>query len=190
MSVVPEVLVLKQPGHGVSIRVTACDKMKIGNYPEVEFAGVDADGRFVAVRVPQKAADRQLDRLQMTYAQTLGQSLFIGRSANGQDPSKPFWDVTEAEAPITAPQKVPNVAPAAPAARAAQATPASAPVAPIADEQSSELQNGALKKSDLYGKITDHVLDKIVPKYAAKGIPLTQEGTAAIVATLYISATR
>lgn len=171
------VLTLKNVGDGVTMRVTSCDKMKIGTYPEVEFIGVVEKGETVSVRVPQKSADRQLERLGFNYGLACGQTLTISRSDSG-DPKKPFWDIEMSDAPIDAPQRV---RPAAPAASAAPATGPSEP-APTPTSGHGE------KKSALYEKITDHVLKKIVPKYQAVGIPITQEGTAAIVATLFINA--
>lgn len=179
MSTSENIIQLKQAGDGITLRVRKCEKMKIGTYPEVEFTGVDATGRECVVRVPEKASDRQLERAGLTRDTAIGHTLNFTRDANGQDPKKPFWGVTVADAPIDAPQRVATAPAAKPSAQ--QPTPSGAPEAPNAEVHTE-------KRSVLYEKITDHVLKKIVPKYVSAGIPITQEGTAAIIATLFINA--
>lgn len=177
------VLTLKNVGDGVTMRIIKCGPMTIGTYHEISFTGIDTAGVTAEVRVPRKSADRQMERLGLDYDSAIGQTLTIKRSHNAQVPNRPFWDVYVADEPIDAPERVRATAPATAAAKASE--PASIRHA----DQSAPTTNGhGEKKSALYEKITDHVLKKIVPKYQAVGIPITQEGTAAIVATLFINA--
>jgi len=175
-------LKLKKVGDAATLRIMSCELMKIGTYPEIQFAGVDATGVVWSVKVPQRSADRQLERLNLTYKTAVGQTLTISRSPNAQVPSKPFWDVVVADMPVTA-QPFVSPSPAAPTSvdeppltRREQAAP------PNIKREPGE------KTSTLYARITDHVLTDIVPKYKAQGIPVTMEGTAAIVATVFIQA--
>lgn len=164
---------LKNAGESVTFTCASAKLLTFGQYPEVEFAGRDG-AREVVVRVPQKSADRQLGRIPLTYAECAGKSLTIGRTANTSDPAKPYWDITSN-----------GTAGSPPAASASSPAPTTKPT-PAAAPPAAE----ALEGSALYAKITAWVLREIVPQYANKGIPLSQEGTAAIVATLYIEANR
>jgi len=179
MSTSENVLQLKQPGDGVTMRVTKCAPMKIGNFPEIEFVGVVENGETVAVRVPSKSADRQLERLDRTYQLIVGETITIARSPNAAAPAKPFWDIDLAEA-IDAPQRVPNrVADAAPT----RATPAnSAPAQGTAKEK----KRGAA----LYLELTAFVLDKVVPIYKGHGVTMTPEAIAVSVDSLYQQASQ
>lgn len=159
--------------------LTGADGTPLGKWPEVEFRGRDG-GREVIVRVPQKSADRQLGRIPLTYAECAGKVLTVSRDPNASEPSKPYWGVSLVGTDVPASGgAVGGGTAASPASSQAKPTPAVTAPAPDAD-------TGAA----LYAKITAYVLRDIVPLYAAKGIPLTMDGTAAIVATLYISATR
>lgn len=91
---VPAILSLKQAGDAVTMHVETCALLAFGKYPEVEFTGKDG-GRLIAVRVPQKSADRQLTRIALTYATAVGKTLTISRDPNQVDPSKPFWGISQ-----------------------------------------------------------------------------------------------
>ncbi len=91
----PEITVvpLKQAGESVTMRVLTCALLPFGKYPEVEFTGTDGK-QVIAVRVPQKSADRQLTRVALTYETAVGKDLTISRDPNQVDPSKPFWGIS------------------------------------------------------------------------------------------------
>lgn len=174
----PELVKLTKPDDAIAMRVTACGPMKIGDYPEVEYVGVIADGKTCAVRVPAKSSERQLDRLELTHASVIGQTILFKRDPS-ENPKKPYWGLYVADEPIDAPQKV-----------SAASAPKVEATAAATSAQSEPLSNGAKSGAALYAKITDFALEKIVPKYQEKGIQITMEGVAAITATLYIAATR
>jgi hypothetical protein len=181
------VLELKKPGDGATLRVIACEKMKVGAFPEVEFIGVDESGKTCAVRISEKAADRQLERGDLTRESVVGETMTFARSPNAQTPSRPFWDVVRADAPIDAPRRVAHVAQSPrPAASAA-----SAPSLAHREQEAVNANGGAKEKSSvLYERITKFAIDRITPLYKDAGIPVTMEGTHAIVATLFIEAKR
>lgn len=179
------VLQLKQVGDGATLRVTACGQMKIGTYPEVEFTGVVESGETVAVRLPLKSADRQLDRLGLDYETAIGETLTFARSDSG-DPKKPFWDVVRADEPIDAPVRVPAKQAAA---KTAPAKAAASEPAPTRREQ-QEAAHPKKKGAALYLELTEFTLTRVADLYKKHGINVTMEGVAACVATQFIQANR
>ncbi len=161
-----ELIPLKKAGDTITLAIVKCSKVPVGKFPEYEFVGTAADKRLFAVVVPQTAVSRQLARMEQTVESVVGLTLTFSRDPNPADAAKPYWGITLASGATPSPAPVP--------AQAAVAN--AAPAKPQ--------ENGAA----LYSKITDHVLTKVIPKYAAVGIEVTMEGTAAIVATLYINA--
>lgn len=168
-STVPQNLIkLKNAGESVTLQITACAPLAIGTYPEIEFTGTDGRGAF-SIRVPKKSADRQLERAGLTYASAVGKTLKFSRDANQIDASKPFWGIV--------------VMGGKPVLRD-EATQAAPDPEPPEDAAPSD------KGAALYRKITEYVLERILPLYEEHGIAVTHEGTAAIVATMYIQANR
>lgn len=99
--------------------------------------------------------------------------------------TKKRFQITQSQA---AGQKHPTTVLTIPGVAAADAPApvvATSPVAPA---------NGAPPASEtkaaLYKRITLYALEQIVPLYAAREIPITMEGTAAIVATMWIQANK
>lgn len=156
---------LKNAGDSITIKVASCGKVPVGKYPEVSFIGTDGRAT-VDVRMPLQSVERQFARLNLDYVKCIGETLTISRDPNASDPAKPYWGITVADAS-------PNGSPPKAAAPQTAAEP-------------EPKKSGAA----LYREITEYTLEKVVPLYVAKGIPLTMEGTAAIVATMYIAATR
>lgn len=184
----PTLVKLTKAGETLTMAVKSCELMKIGSYPEVEFIGFDGKKDLVAVRVPQKSADRQLARCDITHLQqAIGKLMTIGRDPNAQDPKKPYWSVTlegEAPAEYTELLKAPLPAAAAqsaPTPAAAQQPAATPPTNGVAERE---------KYSTAYKRVTEYVLSDIVPLYEAKKIPLTADTCHAMAATLFIAVTR
>lgn len=169
-----ELVQLTQAGDAVTFRVTSCAPMAIGQYPEIEYIGVTAEGTMVAVRVPESSSKRQLERIEHTQQSIVGQTVTIKRDPNAKQPSKPYWGIWLESTPIDRPVPVANAAPGSSNGNG------HAPA--VVDEKE--------KASHLYARITDYVIATIVPKYKAAGIPVTHEGTAAIVATIFINHNR
>lgn len=168
----PEVVKLTAPGSAITVAVSASGPVPVGQYPEIAFTGTASDRRHVTVQVPKSSADRQLGRLDLTYATAVGKVLTFSRDPNTTDPRKPYWGITLADAPEFG-RPIPGL------------DDAPTPEAP----HPADAENGdEERRAALYPKITDYVLDKIVPRYEAKGIAVTMEGVGAIVATLYIQA--
>jgi hypothetical protein len=96
----PEILKLTLAGQSVTVHVTACGLVPVGQFPEVEFVGLDtASGKVVAIRVPQKSADRQLSRFSYTYEDAVGATLTFSRDPNPSAPTKPYWGINLSNAP-------------------------------------------------------------------------------------------
>lgn len=166
-----EPIKLTAPGSSVTFLCSACFQVPVGRYPEIEFQGTDGTTPLV-IRVPKVSADRQLGRAGLTYEKCIGARLTISRDANKTDASKPFWGITLHGFEGTSTAGSPS---AAPPALPAKPTPAAAP---------------ALAGHALYEKITDYVLERIMPKYTTAEVPYDGGTVAAIVATLYIQAER
>lgn len=181
----PSLIKLSKVGETLTLAVMSAGELKMGDYPEVEFVGLDGKQQFVAIRVPQKSADRQLARCEITdYNHAAGKLLTFSRSPNAKVPSKPFWDITlEGDAPVeTIAQFLKASAPTAtPAAASLAAGPAAQNGNGVAERE---------KYSTAYKRITEFVLSDIVPLYEAKKIPVTADACHAMAATLFIGVTR
>ena len=80
---------LREPGSTHTLRVQSVSINKSGKWPDYEFT----DGTNT-VQVPQKAADRQLERLNVKSAlELVGANLCISRTEKVGDNGKPFWDL-------------------------------------------------------------------------------------------------
>ena len=114
---------LPHVGDSVTMLCEAAFKVTQGQWPEYEFQGRDGKGA-VAVRVPEKSAERQLTRLGLALGECPGLTLTISRGANKEVPSKPYWNidqmVDQGIGSPTAPQPAPVATKAAP--KAAQPT--------------------------------------------------------------------
>lgn len=169
----PEKVKLTKAGESITLIVSACGPASVGTYPEIEFTGKSGN-RLVMVPVPKQSADRQLGRIPFSYQECVGATLTISRDANDKDASKPYWGITLAgSAPVRADSPPQATAPAA---------------------QTGHPDGGQPVKAEsgvaLYAKITNYVLDHVLPLYEEAGITPTMEGTAAICATLYIQANK
>jgi len=170
----PDVYPLVNAGDAITLRVASCEPMKIGTYPEIEFIGDDAAGRRHAVRIPKSSVERQFKRADLTPTTIVGRTIVFSRDANRNDPKKPFWGITLADAPIAA---------AAKAVTSSAATPAPETVQP-GTTQARE------KASELYRNVTRYALDTILPMYAEKGLTPTATDIKEIVAAVFIAANR
>jgi hypothetical protein len=95
----PELLKLRSAGEMVFLKVSTCSPMKIGQYPEVSITGqavvrgalID---KWFEVRIPEKSAIRQFERMKMDWADAKGCVLKISRDPNQTTPERPFWGIT------------------------------------------------------------------------------------------------
>jgi hypothetical protein len=183
----PTLVKIKTVGETLTLAVMSAALVPTGDYPEVEFVGFDGKKQFTAIRVPQKSADRQLQRCEInTLAEAVGKLLTFSRSPNTKQPTKPFWDVTlEGEAPAEYAELLKGTAAPTPAPQPSSngngSAPAAAPTNGTAERE---------KYSTAYKRITEFVLTDIVPLYEAKKIPVTAEACHAMAATLFIGVTR
>ena len=86
---------LRSVGESITLTVQECQKAQRGQYPGVEFIGTDGSG-LVAVEVPEKSADKQLERLGLDRASVVGRTVTISRAENRTDATKPYWNITAA----------------------------------------------------------------------------------------------
>lgn len=80
---------LTEPGAAYIGRVTHVALNKSGNWPDYEFTVENGD----VVQVPQKAADRQLERLKLDADGTVGSLIKFSRSDEPGANGKLFWNV-------------------------------------------------------------------------------------------------
>jgi hypothetical protein len=196
MTTAEALLKLKNPGDRATLTVASCALLPFGDYPEVEFIGVDSEGGTVAVRVPQSSADRQLARIERTYESVVGDVITIKRDPNSKQPSKPYWGLylessgakngrasSEARSAVGAtpePKRVPPATVQAPVSRA--------DVERVLDAAPVEQQGAS--GAELYLKITKWVLKEIPQYYEVAGLTPDADTIAAISATLFIQASR
>lgn len=170
---------LKEPGEKATLRVTRVTYNAGADYPDYTFAGTLAEtDEPVWVNVPKAATERQLDRLGYTDPQrTVGRLFTFKREANAKVPTKPFWAIYEEHPGDDGP--MPGDAPppvAASRATPPQGTPAQAPPAPAVEDRIDHR----------YVRVTQFVLDQVVPEYTSRGLTVTAEAAAAMTATLWI----
>lgn len=80
---------LRDPGSSHTLRVQSVSVNKAGKWPDYDFT----DGN-VTVSVPQKAADRQFERLGISsVVELVGANLCVSRTEKTGDNGKPFWDL-------------------------------------------------------------------------------------------------
>ena len=80
---------LVDPGAAYIGRVSAVTLNKSGNWPDYEFHVENGD----VVQVPQKAADRQLERLKLDADGTVGALIKFSRSEEAGANGKYFWNL-------------------------------------------------------------------------------------------------
>jgi hypothetical protein len=183
---------LTKAGESLTLNVMACAKVPVGQYPEVEFSGIDIESRTAtAVRVPESSANRQLARLNLTYADCVGKTLRFSRDPNASQPSKPYWgiSVTQDSVPKNSIPREPDTDGAMLAFRGGDEPPPpddhDHPEAP--PPARAPLSNGKLAASfNLYDECFGHAL-KLTSEAAAQNFKVD---TAAIAATLFIQANR
>lgn len=174
-----EPIKLKNEGDRHTMTVADCQKLTFGRYPEYEFTGTDGS----VVRVPESATLKQLGRLDRTAQTIVGCRITIKRDKNSSDASKPYWGLYLEEG------------------SGANGTGGAASAATVAVGNAPERMRTATttptpaspekpKGYALYKQITAQVLKDMPAQYAAAGIPLTSDATAAIIATVFIAAER
>lgn len=171
-------IALKNVGEWVTIGIASAEQVPVGRFPEYSFIGVDGDEQHVDLRVPKASADKQLARLNLTLADTVGAILKFSRGENKTDASKPYWNIdVVAQGNGTSGGRTSavsgNTQPAAP-------TPP-APAKPVEERE---------KGSAIYKRVTQFVLDDILPLYRKAGVTPTATDIHAMVATVYIAATK
>ena len=209
---IPTKVKLPNVGDSLTLAVTACALAPVGKFPGIEFTGLRVGGAaFVCVEVPTGAAARQLDRLGLSQAQCVGQTLRIYREHNATAPDKPYWSIVRmdrgderaadaAEADPAPDDETPD------APLRTHTTPAATPAfdplttdepphpadrAPA--EQAAPRAAGDLR-DDLdrarYYEITVDTLAHLVPLYREAGVVVDGATVAAIIATRWIQASR
>jgi hypothetical protein len=194
----PNYVKLKNAGDAIVVHCTEARLNTRGKWPEVEFVGTDAKThRPVVVSVPQKSAERQMERIGLTLDQCAGLSLGISRGTNPEMPDKPYWNlavVGEMGAPKPNPVKpLPQPASYLPdhvvTGYAPETPPPSDADAP--EYAAARVPDDAKAFSDpLYEDITLWVLQHIAPMYNRYEVGPTPEAVAAMVATLFIQHNR
>lgn len=164
-----EPIKLKNAGEKHTLTVRRVRLLPFGNDPEIEYEGTDGS----KVWVPQKSSDRQLARLNLTEETVVGCTITIKRDPNSTKGRPPFWGIYLEEGGNGG---------------AGAAPPGGGNGQPSTAERPAS--TAPLSGHKLYESITDYVLTKIAPRYQDAGIGLSPEATAAIVATLYIQASK
>ena len=98
------IIKLQNVGESRSMDIVECIAVA-GQYGEqVKFS----DGSDILF-LPKTSADRQLERLGLTYATAVGETLTFSRSANPKKGSAPFWDISPAGPAMSKPStRVPS----------------------------------------------------------------------------------
>lgn len=188
---------ITKAGESITLNVMACAKVPVGQFPEIEFSGIDVESRTVlAVRVPESSANRQIARLNLTYADCVGKTLRISRDPNPAAPSKPYWGISvtqdstpnaKAVAPSSPPMHDEPPPPRDSDAPPDAARPHGSGTEPITTPAKAPLSNGKLAASfKLYNECFGHAM-KLTSEAAGQGFKVD---TAAIAATLFIQANR
>lgn len=178
-SMTPAVVKLPKVGDTLTLAVMSCLPSTQGQYPEVEFTGLDPQQHYVTIKVPKPSVDRQFQRCEIeSCAHAVGKILTFSRSPNTKQPTKPFWDISK-DGDVDEPTKA-AMAKVTPAATTESA---SRPAAASTAEQREKL-------SASYKKITQFVLSDIAPIYREANVPPDATNISAMVHTLFIAATR
>lgn len=171
---------LKEEGQSITFTIASAgllvgpDGKQLGKWPEVEFIGRDGKQEIV-LRVPQSAADRQLGRIPLTYAECAGKVLTFSRDHNPESSLKPYWGITLEG---TATPHVANPVPVLPI----NTTPLTKPTT-VPGGEADELPADPLAR---YAHLADWYVANIIPLLKANNIVVTHEGTGAGIATLFI----
>ncbi len=83
---------LPNPGDSLTMLVTECHPATSGNFPGIEFFGMDG-GRLVVVEIPTATTQRQLERLKLSSRQVVGKILTLSRSFKTAANGRPFWNI-------------------------------------------------------------------------------------------------
>lgn len=187
----PTRIKLRNAGDAIVVHVETAQLSKTGKWPEVELFGRDAKThQQVLVAIPQKSAERQLDRLGLTLNDLPGYTMGVSRGANVEAPDKPYWNLAvvgepDRQAPARdylPDQPVRGTAPIASTPEPPPPTDADAPPDAIVPPQ---VASGGFS-DPLYLAITRWVLTEVAPLYEDQEVGPTPEALAAMVATLYI----
>ena len=190
----PNYVKLKNAGDAIVVHVESAKVNTSGKWPTLDFAGTDAKTHQpVVVAVPQKSAERQMERIGLTVDACPGLTLGISRAAS-DDPAKPYWNlavVGEHEVK-PAPRREPasEFIPGHPVSGSPPEPP------PLDDEDAPEFAAAPAPVRDLpvvdplYQRITEWVLAEVVPMYDKANIPADANAVAAMVATCFIQANR
>jgi hypothetical protein len=185
---------LKTVGEAATFTVARCAPGN-GQYPDVEFE--DGDGNVYAV--PKASADKQLDRIGFPeYGDVVGRTITISRGENKKAPDKPFWNIDLASGAngngraASAARQAGGTAPHGGSAGTPSATAQPRPASRQDVERILDAEPVEKKPSGyaLYKQITAQVLKDIPNMYHDHGVAVDGQTIAAIVATLYINATR
>lgn len=95
----PTLLKLRNAGEMAILKVASCAPLKMGQYPEVSIVGQavirdELTNQWFEVRMPEKSAVRQFERMNLEYREAIGAILKISRDPNQSDPSRPYWGAT------------------------------------------------------------------------------------------------
>ncbi len=189
----PNYVKLKNAGDAI---VLHCESAKVntsGKWPTIDFMGKDAKThQQVVVAVPQKSAERQMERIGLDLAECPGMAIGISRAAS-DNPEKPYWNlavVGEVETPKRDPSRtMPEFIPGHPVQ-------GFTPEPPPPDDADAPMDAAVPKPitgdftDPLYLAITRFVLEDVAPMYASFDIGPTPEAIASMVATCYINANR
>jgi hypothetical protein len=129
--------------------------------------------------VPQSSVNSQITRLNLTaVGDMVGKGIKFSRSTKMSRASKPFWNID-----LATPEELKALS-----AQSTNGTSGASAAVPATGTSAGAAGVSAPTKSytDIYGKATDFVLDKILPKYVAKGLAPTATDVHAMVATLFI----
>lgn len=183
---------LVQGGPGVTLLVAAiADDKDTRNNPQWKFVGRAGTDHDAAVFLSTGTAQRQLTRIGLDRASAIGKSLEFVKNGKG------FIDVSHATEQLAAPLtgERTSAAPTPAAAPAVTRTPAPAAAAPAAapasngttdpEAERARKREHWQKSSLLYAFCEDHVLKNSIPKMVRANVPVTHEGTAAQIATLF-----
>lgn len=172
---------LSNAGDELVLVIEKAEQVPVGRYPEYAFIGTTqgagTDAVDVDLRVPKASADRQLTRLNLALADTVGMTLRFSRGENKSDASKPYWNID-----VVSGAKGGTGRPATAGAAAVGQTPARETGAAATPQPAP-----AEKSSAIYKRMTQYVLSDIMPLYEANNVPFDGATVAAIVATLFIN---
>ena len=197
----PNYVKLKNAGDAIVVHVESAKVNTSGKWPTIDFMGKDAKTHQpVVVAVPQKSAERQMERIGLTVDACPGLTLGISRAAS-DDSAKPYWNlavVGEHEVK-PAPRREPasEFIPGHPVSGSPPEPPPlddeDAPPDAIVVPKATVVERGFSYEwagDPLYLAITQWVLGTVAPLYNQFEVGPTPEALAAMVATVYIQHNR